>query len=125
MLFKTKILNRYKIQAAIDIKEFLAEHYEFADEDDYDWQYVEKYPLAKLCLPPYNSKQKWRNWLANERQDAIEQFGDDHYYDSLSASPTYPIIITDRDVVDGNHRVALALERSQKTIPTIVGHKIR
>ena len=70
-------------------------------------------------------EKKWSSFLAYERQEAKNQYGNDNYK-GLTASPAYPIIVLEgKEVIDGNHRVALALERGQKTIPAIVGKKIR
>lgn len=120
-MFLSKLHAKYSV---MDIDKYLDEYYEYADVDDYTWRYEEKYPLAKVCQPPFYTKTRWSDYLANERFDAIEQFGDDDKYKHLAASPKYPVIIHEGEgVMDGHHRIALALEKNQKTIPTILGVK--
>jgi len=122
--FIAKVSSNYQITAQIDIDKYLDEYYEFTDVNDYTWRYDENYPLAKVCQPPFYTKNQWSGYLANERWDALDQYGNMDKYEHLAASPKYPIIIIEgTDVIDGHHRIALALEKNQKTIPAIVGVK--
>jgi hypothetical protein len=104
-------------------KEVLDECYEYADIDEYEWSFVKNFPMGEIYSPYFKTKRDWLGWLKNEELEAKEQYGNADKYKSLIASDDYPIIITGKEVVDGNHRVAIAYRKGLTTIPAIVGTK--
>jgi hypothetical protein len=96
---------------------------EYADIDEYEWSFVKNFPMGEIYSPYFKTKRDWLGWLKNEELEAKEQYGNADKYKSLIASDDYPIIITGKEVVDGNHRVAIAYRKGLTTIPAIVGTK--